>query len=285
MKINVSRPLQFLQWSSYIVVAFLIQLLIILPLSILIYHDFYLRLLPADSSNVVPLNTFNILNGVQFGTKFFQSIKSIPVGPDLPQTIDNGLSQLIPMRDNMEYKLDLNLQLYCQSKTDHLNLDNLLIDVYRGPGPLLGAPGGSNSKDEKIFHTSRPIVCLALTDSMSPQEIEQLGPSRLDVYDEEWLNTIRIEDKISLESSYETISVFLKTEIAQRNLIIHPESGIKFRMNFEQGLRNLMLRKRFLSYIIGISIFHCIICVLFFITGCTAFIFVRKGQKKSKKHS
>lgn len=80
---------------------------------------------------------------------------------------------------------------------------------------------------------------------MSPQEIEQLGPSRLDVYDEEWLNTIRIEDKISLESSYETISVFLKTEIAQRNLIIHPESGIKFRMNFEQGLRNLMLRKDF----------------------------------------
>ncbi|CAI4035300.1 hypothetical protein SMKI_12G4510 [Saccharomyces mikatae IFO 1815] len=285
MRINISRPLQLLQWTSYIVAAFLIQLLIILPLSIIVYHDFYLRLLPADSSNVVPLNTFSILNGVQFGTKFFQSISSIPVGTDLSQTIDNGLSQLIPMRDNIEYKLDINLKFYCQSKAISLNLDNLLIDIYRGPGPTLGGPGVGDNKDEKIFHTSKPIVCLSVADSISPQEIEQLGPSRLNVYGEEWLNRISIEDKISLDSSYETISIFLKTEIGQRNLIIQPESGITFRMNFEQGLRNLMLRKRFLSYVIGISIFHCIICMLFFITGCTAFIFVRKGQKKSKKHS
>ncbi|CAI4047051.1 seipin SKDI_12G4290 [Saccharomyces kudriavzevii IFO 1802] len=285
MKINISRPLQLLQWSSYLVAVFLIQLLVILPLSVLIYHDFYLRLLPADSSNLVPLNTFNILNGIQFGTKFFQSIASIPVGTDLPQTTDNGLSQPIAMRDNIEYKLDLNLLFYCQNKNDHLNLDNLLIDIYRGPGPALGSPERVDSKDEKIFHTSRPIVCLTVADSISYQEIEQLGPSRLNVYNEEWLNTITIEDKISLDSSYETISMFLRTEMAQKNLIIQSESGITFRMNFEQGLRNLMLRKRFLSYIIGVSIFHFIICILFFIVGCTAFMFVKKSQKKSQKHS
>ncbi|CAI4048438.1 hypothetical protein SUVZ_12G4280 [Saccharomyces uvarum] len=283
MKINISRPLQFLQWSSYIVAAFFIQLLIILPLSVLIYHDFYLRLLPADSSNVVPLNTFNILQGIQFGTKFFQSISSIPVGTDLPQTTDNGLPQPIPMRDNIEYKLDLNLQFYCQNKIGRLNLDSMLIDVYRGPGPILRSPGRVDNEDEKIFHTSRPIVCLTVEDSLSPQEVEQLGPSRLNAYNEEWLNSIIIEDKITLDSSYETVSIFLKTEMAQASIILQPKSGATFRMNFEQGLRNLMLRKRFLSYVIGISIFHCIICMLFFLTGCIAFVFVRKGQTKSKK--
>ncbi|EDO19358.1 hypothetical protein Kpol_1002p3 [Vanderwaltozyma polyspora DSM 70294] len=270
MLVNVTRPLQLLQWSSYIAITCLVQLLIILPLSILIFHDFYARLLPPDSSQWVPLSTSNTFDF----EKFDQYIDRISIDKPLPPILDNGLSQMIPLRDYILYKMDLDYKFYC--------LKDSVNRGYKSPLDTLQLRVSVATTDDDvstvIYRRNIPIVCIRDTDSISTEGLSKIGPNRLKVFEKEWQNHIDIEDKISIDPDVVKIYYDFIPGSPSMHLKFDPKSGARYRMEFQQGFRNIMLRWRKLTHIFGTLVCYVIISTLFSVTGVLSFYLVNQKE-------
>ncbi|QLQ80834.1 hypothetical protein HG537_0E01890 [Torulaspora globosa] len=275
MKIDITRPLQLLQWSSYLGILVLVKLFIILPLAAILFNDFYLRLLPSDSSQWVPLSTFDIFQDfTENQVVYDQSINRVLIERALPKTIDNGISQRINLRDHILYKVDLDTKFYClptvRSKGPTTNIEELEIEIY-----------SSNKPESLIYRRSVPIVCMKPDDSINVMELYKFGPSRLELFKKEWLNHFKAHDKISIASEMTSVRYVLKVPKSHK-LVIQPDSGFRFRMSFEQGLRNVMLRWHKFSYAVGIVIFDLAISSLFVITAFLSFFLIMRKSSDKK---
>lgn len=261
--------MRLVQWSAYACTLLLVKLFIIFPLAVLLFHDLYLRLLPADSSNWVPFDTLRELkhDWSETGWRFSQDIKRIDADYELPKALDNGISQPIYLRDHILYKMDLNLQFYCvhlfndKQKSNLVELELLIFD---------------RLAKHKLFRKRIPIICL------SEEYPTALGvpsskyrSSRLELYRKEWLNELELDDKIQIHPKMRSIDFVLQT-VEPTQLIFEPESGIKFRMHSPQGLINFMLRWRRTTYFVGIALFDLAITTLFSITALSTFALVSK---------
>lgn len=266
MKVNLTRPLQLLQWSSYLSILVLVKLFIVLPLAVLLFNDFYHRLLPADSSQWVPLSTLNQVQSSESSFSYQQSISRVHIERDLPRTLDNGRPQPIPLRAHILYKVDLDTKFYCLPTSKGLinNIEEVELEVYLSPYSL-------------VYRRTIPIICMKGDDSISIMELYRHGPSRLELYQKEWLNHIKLHDKIALNSNVGFMRYVLKMPESHR-LIILPESGMRFRMNFEQGLRNVMLRWHKFTYAIGIIVFDFALSVLFTIAAFISFFLISRRK-------
>lgn len=278
MKINISPPLRLIQWLSYACALLAIKVFIIFPLAVLLFHDLYSRLLPADSSSWVPFNTLQNENRDDYGWALTQEIKRIDSSYDLPKTLDNGITQPIFLRDHILYKMDLDLQFYCinLSTTKRRNsLIELELNVF-------DFKNGRLLKDE-LFSRRIPIVCLTdehQTELGTPSL--KYGSSMLELYRNEWLNTLELDDKIEINSQSTSVGFILQAS-EQIRLILEPESGIRFRMHSPQGLINLMLRWHRSTYVVGIGLFDIALTTLFGITALITFSLMSKrlsGQKR-----
>lgn len=265
MRLNLTRPLQFLQWSSYISLLLMVKIFIIFPLAVLLFNDFYLRLLPADSSQWVPLSTFN-KNVSTNEIIYDQIVDRVPLERELPKIIDNGLAQHVSLRDHIVYKMDLDYKFYCLMPLggQFNRISNLELKIYASDDP-----------ESLIYARSVPIICLKPCDSIATAELYKYGPSRQDLFQKEWLNHIKLHDKIDIDSNTRVIQ-HLTLPTSSFGLIMLPESGCRFRMNFEQGLRNVMLRYHKITYAVGIIVFDFAIFVLFAITTFVTFFLISK---------
>lgn len=274
MLINVTRSLQLVQWSSYVAIAFLVQLVIIFPLSVLLFHDFYVRLLPPDSSQWIPLSAFNNTYEMQFQQVIIRTPPEYP----LPTLLDNGLPQGIPLRDHILYKMDIDVNLYClkDSWDEGHNLDSVQLQVYTI------VFDDELELSTLVYRRTIPVVCLKTQDSISVDDIYKVGPNRLLLFEKEWLNHITIEDNISVGPEAEAIQYVFSSR-NESDLIFDPKSSVRLIMNFEQGFRNLMLRWRLLSHIIGTTVFFIVITILFALTGAATFYFINSKSVTSNK--
>lgn len=269
MRINLSHLLRLLQWSSYTCTLLLVKLFVVFPLAVLLFHDFYLRLLPADSSSWVPFDILPEQNHFwhEYSRIFTQKIERIDIDNELPKTLDNGLSQPIFLRDHILYKMDLNLQFYCI----HLFNDKPKNNVVEFELNIFNQNSG-----EKLFAKRIPIACLTeeLPTSLGVPS-SKYGSSVLELYRREWLNVLKLDDKIEIHPKIGSIKLELRTG-QPTQLILEPESSIKFRMHFSQGLINLMLRWHKTAYILGIILFDLTITSLFSISTLVTFTLVSK---------
>ncbi|QLL33276.1 hypothetical protein HG536_0E01870 [Torulaspora globosa] len=275
MKIDITRPLQLLQWSSYLGILVLVKLFVILPLAAILFNDFYLRLLPPDSSQWVPLSTFDISqDSAENNLVYDQTINRVLIERALPKTIDNGISQKINLRDHILYKVDLDTKFYClptaRSKGQTTNIEELEIEIY-----------SSNKPESLIYRRTIPIVCMRPDDSINIMELYKFGPSRLELFRKEWLNHFKAHDRISITSEMSSVRYVLKVPKSHK-LVIQPDSGFRFRMSFEQGLRNVMLRWHKFSYAVGIVIFDLAISSLFVITAFFSFFLIMRRSSDKK---
>lgn len=278
MKINISPPLRLLQWSSYACIILLVKVFIIFPLAVLLFHDLYSRLLPADSSNWVPFDTLQNIDCSwnKHGQTFTQAIKRVDTDYELPKTLDNGISQPIHLRDHILYKMDLNLQFYCIHMFTDKQRNNLMefeLQIF-GTCPA-----------HKLFSKKIPIVCLteeSQTELGVPSSI--YGSSKLELYRKEWLNELKVDDKIKINPKLKSIKFVLQTK-GPTQLILGPESGLKFRMHSPQGLINFMLRWRRTAYFVGIVLFDLAITTLFSTSALTTFsLFSGKLSQREYKN-
>lgn len=265
MRLNLTRPLQFLQWSTYISLLLMVKVFIIFPLAVLLFNDFYIRLLPADSSQWVPLSTFN-KNVSRNEIIYDQLIDRIPIERELPKVIDNGLTQHVALRDHIIYKMDLDFKFYCLMPLggQFNRISSLDLKIYASDDP-----------ESLIYARSVPIICLKPCDSIATTELYKYGPSRQDLFQKEWLNHIKLHDKIEIASHAKVIQ-HLTLPTSSFGLVVLPESGCRFRMNFEQGLRNVMLRYHKITYAVGIIVFDFAISILFAITTFVTFFVISK---------
>ncbi|CCD27129.1 seipin NDAI_0J02370 [Naumovozyma dairenensis CBS 421] len=299
MIINITRPLKLIQWSSYILFFILIDLVILIPLAFLIFDDFYSRLLPSDSSQWVPISAFhnNIRNPSHSSRSsssknvylFSQKINRISSNtielspsPLLPSIESNGLEQQIALREEINYLLDLNLEFFClnninsRHRIDSIEIDIFSMNMKQSTDPETDFENIEKIHKQLLYHYSQPIICLDVNDSVVTSELHKQTPKtssssalRLAMYEKEWMNTIHLQDVMNLNSSITNLVLRIKTtigtETSDNELIFKMnECFMVFNMNFSQGLRNIMLKKRFITYVVGTVICFTIMSLLLF---------------------
>ncbi|CCE61742.1 hypothetical protein TPHA_0B00700 [Tetrapisispora phaffii CBS 4417] len=265
MLINVSKPFQILQWITYISIIVGVQLLIVLPISVLIFHDFYTRLIPPDSSQYVPVSTFEQYDELTYR----HLITRVPIEKPLYSVEDNGLDQNLPLRDNILYKMDIDMKFFCLNEND-LSRNNLEVLDFQ----VRVRNNYQKTKATSVIYRRKiPITCLNEHDSIVEDEIHKYGKNRLAMYQREWLNSIYVDDLIYIPSEIRQIQYHFV--LPGQRLILQPESNIYMRMEFKQGIRNMMLRWKKLTYLIGITVFYIFITTLFFISTGSSFYYMK----------
>lgn len=277
MQLNLTKPLQILQWSSYAYLLVLVKIFVIFPIAILLFNDFYLRLLPSDSSQWVNLSKLQTQKNDLSSVEFFQTIERIPIDSDIPALLDNGLAEGIPLRDHISYKMDLDMNFFCKfsSKSQGYTpsgIVEMLLQVY-----------STHKTETLIFQRTMPVLCMTIDDSIIEEELYKQGPSRLALYQKEWSNRIAIHDKIDINPRDLGLKHVWTLKSPGSRLIFNPESGFRFRMSFEQGLRNMMLRWHKITYIVGIIVFDCAISTLFVMAVLVSFYFMSNKLKGGTK--
>ena len=281
MKINIARPFQIFQWSSYVVGAIVTHFIIVFPLACMLFNDFYNRLIPSDSSQLVPLSAFELVETSTAHLKYSQQLYKVNAPQELPPLLSNGLNQRIPLREQVDYKVDASFNFYCLIDD---NVENPVHNLQRVTVSVYGV--SANERHNLLYATSIPIICMKASDSISLPENKQLKNSRMASYRTEWLNKIKIDDVSDFSTDYSIngLSVmfnFPSPKVYNKNgksynhgikemdaysLLMEPESNLNFRVNFNQGIRNLMLRYRTITYTIGITVFHITMTILFVLT-------------------
>lgn len=273
MRINITRPLQLLQLSSYLGILVLVKLFIILPLAVILFNDFYHHLLPSDSSQWVPLSAFDVREDSNSTTVYQQKINRIQKENELPSIVDNGISQWINLHNQVEYKVDLDTKFYCvptwRTAYQASNIDEVVMEVY-----------SSDFASILLYRRTVPIICMKNDDSINALELYKYGPSRLELFKKEWSNHIKVHDKISVTHNLQAFRYVLKAPKTFK-LIMQPDSGFRFRMSFDQGLRNAMLRWHKITYAVGIVVFDFAISTLFAFTAFISFFLITRRGKNN----
>lgn len=272
MKFNLTRPFQIAQWVSYILGVGILQIVVILPLAVLLFHDFYTRLLPSDSSVWVPLDNFNS-NASGLNTRFKQGIVCVSPDKQLPGLKPNGLSQPIALRCHTNYKLDMKLEFYCHS----------LDAIGNSKGTDLQYAVVSLSDDSNLFYRYRqPVICRN-QGATNVLEGNNHAKSRMEVLRNEWLNSLSLEDIADISPQLENIEISIDLPNSNGEILLEPTSGILVRRSFEQGLRNWMLRRWRTTYIIGTAVFYISLSFIFVITCMATFLIFTKVYGKHQK--
>ncbi|CCF56019.1 hypothetical protein KAFR_0A05840 [Kazachstania africana CBS 2517] len=261
MKINVTKPFQLLQYVCYIFVVLLLQIVVVGPLSILIFNDFYTRLIPDDSLQFVPISKFD-QGKVEDVLIFKQDIDRISLNDDLINLDNNGISEKIPLREFINYELDFAFDFYCQSELETFNLQNVKISI--------------QANDLPLYVLEMPIICITKNDTI----LLNSHTSRLELWQLEWLNKIHIDNVVTVPSNVDIISIVINKP-SHSHFLVKPDSNLNFRMDFTNDLRNMMLRKRTITHIIGILIVNILLNLLFLLI--TVITFIVTSNKLNKK--
>lgn len=303
MRINLSSPFHLFQWYSYILIIFTIQIIIILPLSCIIFYDLYNRLISRDSIIYIPLNTLTTSSTY----KFEQNMERYDFSP-LPLVNNNGIIQTIPLRSTIDYKLDLKLDFYCQHRLYSYPrygpnmelLDTIKLKIWINNDPINGI----------LFKQIIPVICsnkdtselsLLSGKEQQPMVIDTSIPNKfipstnkksfMDKYHDNWINKLDINDLINIPPWANSIHLLLdstSTYSVPRNLndnhyqwtiddqqqvkikkklTFQGISHLEFRTVYDQGIRNFMLIHPWITYIVGTTMIHLILVTVFLVTG------------------
>ncbi|KAK5780365.1 seipin PWA37_002674 [Arxiozyma heterogenica] len=270
MNINIATPFHILQWYTYIVMIFIFQLVIIFPLSCIIFNDLYNRLISLDSIQTIPLNTLVTPQNYRFEQSFIRYDFS-----PLPQVLRSGIPQLIPLRSSVDYSLDMKIEFYCQHrfysnmkyKSNMEIMDTVKIKIWINNDP----------KNQLLYQVKMPVICsnkdtsestLSLSSTYKSFKGDQLLSNReitdrtksllsgtkrsfMDLYHDHWLNKFSIRDTIkiptwakSVHIQFDSISTFTvpKTDVLTDSIDNQMNVNIMKRLTFEPESSILQFR-------------------------------------------
>ena len=299
-------------------------MIVIFPLSCIIFNDLYNRLISLDSIQTIPLN---VLLTKSQDYKFEQSFVRYDFSP-LPSVLSNGIPQLIPLRSSIDYSLDMRIKFYCQHRVyPNINykenmelLDTVKIKIWINNDPI----------NQLLYQVKMPVICsnkdtsessLLLASTymsyngdtlLSNREITDSAKSLLsgtkrsimDSYHDQWLNEFSIKDKVSIPTwaksvhiQFDSVSTYTVPKIdmltdsiddqinvnIMKRLTFEPESSVlQFKTIYEQGIRNFMLTHSWITYVIGVTIVHSILLILFLLMGLYCFYKILKTNATLK---
>ncbi|SCW01829.1 LAFE_0E08174g1_1 [Lachancea fermentati] len=276
MRINVTLPLKWAQWWVYILSIAMVNLVIILPLSGLLFHDFYTRLIPPDTVQKIPFSigskTSQLVDGntiFRFRLKRLSSETAI-----LPQVIDNGLTQDVSLRSDIPYNFDLKLNIFCLNTSPGLNIKEGTITV--------SASSKKNWMDSVIFQKTVLLSCANTNDIIALGEAGSLSSTFSQRVQKELVNSFFWEDYV-LDHDVQNVVVSLKFAEGSYFIVDAESSELKFSMNLNHSLRNLMLRWKKLTHVVGILVFNLVVLFFFVVGFLISFMRVGNVPQAAKK--
>ncbi|CEP61617.1 seipin LALA0_S03e06942g [Lachancea lanzarotensis] len=275
MQVNITLPLKWAQCGGYIMILILVNVMMIFPLSGFLFHDFYSRMIPSDSTRTVLFSEGRTERGSWSGksTFHFAFQRHSTDTTVLPQIEANGFAQNVPLRADIPYNMNLDLDIFCLNKVTDLCLKDgeITISVNR-PGDYLG---------KTLFRRTLLLSCANTRDIPNMGGTGRLSLTFAQKVQKELVNSFHFENPIEIDHQLKSLDITLKLA-GNANIIIDPNrSFLTFSMNFDHSLRNLMIRWRKLAYVFGTLIFNAIIS--FFFLTAFAISFFRAGHAKSIK--
>ncbi|SCU97532.1 LAFA_0G11892g1_1 [Lachancea sp. 'fantastica'] len=275
MQINVTLPLKWAQCGGYIMIVILVNVLMIFPLSGFLFHDFYSRMIPSDSTRTVLFSESRRELGSWSGKSTFNFVfqRHSTNTVMLPQIEINGFAQNVPLRADIPYNMNLDLDIFCLNKVTDLCLKDgeVTISVNRA----------GESVDKTLFRKTLLLSCANTRDIPNMGGSGRLSLTFAQKVQKELVNSFHFDNPISIEHNVKSLDITLKLA-GNANVIIDPNrSYLTFSMNFDHSLRNLMIRWRTLAYVLGTLIFNAIISFFFLIAFAISFF--RAGHAKSVK--
>lgn len=264
MRIKITLPLQMAQWWVYFIILFLVNVLVILPLSGLLFHDLYSRLIPQESVQEAPFSIANELDG---GKTFSFMVERIPETADSMVLLDNGMPTDIPLRRDIPYTLDLTIKAYCINDVIESNLQKSTVTVVtRGKKKNIDV-----FKRQVILSCFNPGDVDFLAEITKPLTLSQ----RIQTH---FVNTFSWHEFMYLEQEVEEVRISFEHK-GKGNIMVGSDSQLIYKIDFNHSLRNLMSRWRKLTYSVGIIIFDTIICSWFLLAFFICFGRIVDGEK------
>ncbi|CAR22913.1 Seipin [Lachancea thermotolerans] len=275
MQINLTLPLKWAQWWAYILVLMLVNIAFIFPLSAFLFRDFYSRMIPPDTTRTVSFSESKREMGGWTGKTTFQfDLKRYSTeDAKLPFVSPNGFAQSVPLRSDIPYNMDVNLNIFCLNKVTDWNIRDAEVSI------SVLKSGKSNAA--VVFRKTLLLSCANTRDVHSVSGTRRLTTTFAKQIQDELVNSYSLENPFFVEHDVKCLEVSLRCA-GNANLIIDPNSSeLKLSMNFENSLRNLMIRWKKLTYAVGTVVFDVIITSFFFLAfGLT---FLRAGRVKERK--
>lgn len=191
----------------------------------------------------------------------------------LPFVSPNGFAQSVPLRSDIPYNMDVNLNIFCLNKVTDWNIRDAEVSI------SVLKSGKSNAA--VVFRKTLLLSCANTRDVHSVSGTRRLTTTFAKQIQDELVNSYSLENPFFVEHDVKCLEVSLRCA-GNANLIIDPNSSeLKLSMNFENSLRNLMIRWKKLTYAVGTVVFDVIITSFFFLAfGLT---FLRAGRVKERK--
>ncbi|SCU98485.1 LADA_0H13322g1_1 [Lachancea dasiensis] len=276
MQVNITLPLKWAQCWGYVLILMSVNIMLIFPLSAFLFSDFYSRLIPADSVQTVPFAAGQQLGTGWSGGKAIYAFKLKRYSTEtaeIPQVIPNGFPQGVPIRADIPYNVNLDLNVFCLNKVTDLSIRDgeITLSVSRHGKPA----------ENVLFRKTLLMTCANTRDIPTLGASGKLSPTFARKVQQELVNHIHLEKPIILQHDVEKLELSLKFA-GNANLIVDTSTSfITLSLNFEHSLRNLMVRWKKLTHVVGTLLFNAIIS--FFFLAAFAISFFRAGHVRGSK--
>lgn len=123
-----------------------------------------------------------------------------------------------------------------------------------------------------IYRKILLLTCANTRDTHSLSETKRLTSTFAKQVQDELVNSFYLENPVIIDHDIKSLRVVL-TLAGNAKVIIDPNSSeLKFAMNFELSLRNLMIKWKKLTYCIGTLLFNAFISFFFLIAFAISFL-------------
>ncbi|SCV04723.1 LANO_0G11958g1_1 [Lachancea nothofagi CBS 11611] len=228
MQINVTLPLRWAQCWGYAIILMLVNLIVIFPLSAFLFQDFYSRMIPADSVQTIPFSesrkemgnrSGNIKTTFQFDVERYSSDTAI-----LPHVAANGFAQNVPLRADIPYNVNLDLNVFCLNKVTDLSVRDAEITISVSTSKKLA--------ESVVFRKTLIFSCANTRDIPSLCENNRLSSTFANQVQKELVNSFHLDNPIFIEHDMKSLELSLKFA-GNANLIVDPNTSLlTFSMNF-----------------------------------------------------
>lgn len=240
MRINISLPIKFIPWISYLIIFLAVELFVIFPLSALIWDDFYQKIIPNNSLKtyqfqpeliVQNLNYKNTHSRITYG--YVQEVNRLP---PVIHSKSTSLESSKHLKAKFSHIFDVNIQIYCYDSSIPIHTIKVSVDG---------------------FEKYATIVCFSNLDLVIPSN--KLSLNRLsEKVKNDFVNLINF-DSLLVNRQSKLIDIQL---VSDTPLIFGENSILTIRTKLGT-LQNAIIRWNKLAYVLGTLLFTTIISCWF----------------------
>ncbi|SCU77710.1 LAMI_0A02080g1_1 [Lachancea mirantina] len=278
MRLNITLPLKWAQWWIYCILIILVNFVVILPLASFLFHDFYSRLIPTDTIQTIPFSSSKLdEHAKENGYSFLFDIQRHDTDVvTLPRLLENGLEQNIPLRSDIPYDVDIKLKAFCLNNSPGNNIKTAML--------TLRVISPKTFTKRILFQRPLLLTCVNSKDVYALAEAGALTPNFAYRLQKDLVNRFEKDHCAMIAHDVKKIEVSILMRDPATLLVDSAASELRLAMDLKYSPRNIMLRWKKLSYIVGILTFHGVILFFFSIAFIISFWRIKSTEVTIDKY-